>query len=42
MSIMAMRHWAVQYAVHTRILSPQNLVDEVKEDLRKASENYSI
>ena len=39
-NLMAMRHWAVQYAVHAKILSPQSLVDDVKTDLRKAMENY--
>lgn len=36
----AMRKWALQYALHVRVLSPQSMVEGVKEDLRKAMENY--
>ena len=36
----AMRRWAMQYALHTRILSPQSLADQVKEDLKTALKNY--
>lgn len=36
----AMRKWALQYALHVRVLSPQSMVDGVKEDLKKAIENY--
>lgn len=36
----AMRKWALQYALHVKILSPQSMVDGVKEDLKKAMENY--
>ena len=36
----AMRRWALQYALHVRILSPQSLVEGVKEDIRAAMENY--
>lgn len=35
-----MRKWALQYAVHVKILSPGKLVDMVKEDIKKASEQY--
>ena len=37
----AMRKWALQYALHVRVLSPQNLVDGIKEDLKQAMDNYS-
>lgn len=37
---MAMRKWALQYALHVRVLSPQSMVDGVKEDLKRAMENY--
>lgn len=37
---MAMRKWALQYALHVRVLSPQSMVDGVKEDLKKAMRNY--
>ncbi len=36
----AMRKWALQYALHVRVLSPQSMVDGVKEDLEKAREIY--
>lgn len=37
----AMRYWALQYAAKVRILYPQSLVDQVKEDLQKALESYA-
>lgn len=37
-----MRKWAVQYAPHTKIISPQALVDEVTEDIKIAMKNYGI
>lgn len=36
----AMRLWALQYALYVRILSPQSLADDVRNDLQKAIENY--
>lgn len=36
----AMRKWALQYAVHVKVLSPKRLVDMVKEDIGKAMEQY--
>lgn len=36
----AMRRWAMQYAMHVKILSPESLVQQVKDDLKKAIENY--
>ena len=39
---MAMRKWALQYALHVRVLSPQSMVDGVKEDLKRAMENYGV
>ena len=36
----AMRHWAMQYGRHMKVLSPQKLVDTVAADLREAAENY--
>lgn len=30
----AMRHWALQYARHIRILTPASLAEQVKEDLK--------
>lgn len=37
---MAMRKWALQYALHVKVLSPQKLVDEIKDDVAKAAEIY--
>lgn len=37
----AMRRWALQYALHTKIISPQNLAQQIKEDLASAVENYN-
>lgn len=37
---LAMRKWALQYALDVKILTPQTLVDEIKADLKTAAENY--
>ena len=37
----AMRHWAMQYAPHVKILSPRTLADAVKADLEEAVKVYS-
>lgn len=39
-NLAAMRCWAMQYALHARVLSPQLLAEQIKEDLKKAIENY--
>jgi len=36
----AMRKWALQYALHVKVETPQELAGLVKEDLRKAREQY--
>lgn len=36
----AMRRWALQYALHVRVLSPECLVKQIKEDLQEAAWNY--
>lgn len=36
----AMRKWALRYALDVRVLSPSDLVDEIKEDIQKAMKNY--
>lgn len=36
----AMRKWALQYALHVKVLKPEKLVEAVKEDIRKAGEIY--
>ena len=37
----AMRRWALQYALHAKILSPESLAEPVREDIRAAMENYA-
>lgn len=39
-NLMAMRRWALQYALHTKMLSPQSLVEDVKADIQKAMALY--
>lgn len=36
----AMRHWALQYCRHVRILSPSDLTEHVQQDLVEALERY--
>lgn len=36
----AMRHWALQYCRHVKILTPADLVQTIKNDLHEASKNY--
>lgn len=36
----AMRKWALQYALHARVLSPDDLVEDIKKDIEQASLNY--
>ena len=36
----AMRKWALQYAMHVKVLGPEKLVAMVKEDVAKAAEMY--
>ena len=36
----AMRKWALQYAVHIKVISPKKLVDMVKEDITSAIKQY--
>ena len=40
-NLAAMRRWAVQYGPHMRVLSPDGLVEEVKQDIRQAADHYS-
>lgn len=39
-NLAAMRRWAVQYAPHVRVLSPASLVEEVRQAIGKAAEQY--
>ena len=41
-SLEAMRHWAGQFADVVRVVSPESLVEQIREDIRKAAENYGI
>lgn len=36
----AMRKWALQYALHVRVISPKSLVEDIKSDIEKALRNY--
>lgn len=36
----SMRKWAMQYALHGKVLSPQTLVESVRNDLKAAMMNY--
>ena len=36
----AMKMWALKYSRHIRVISPQSLVDEIKEDIKFAMKNY--
>lgn len=38
----AMRRWALQYALHTKILSPEPLSEQVRNDIKEATENYEV
>ncbi len=37
----AMRRWALQYALHARVLTPAPLAEQLKEDIKNAMENYN-
>lgn len=36
----AMRKWALQYALHVKVLSPESLVNQIKEDISQVYKNY--
>lgn len=36
----AMRRWAMQYALHIKILSPVSLAEQIEADLIEALKNY--
>lgn len=36
----AMLFWSMQYAQHIKVLSPQSLVDQLKNIIRKVAEKY--
>ena len=41
-SLEAMRRWAVEHANMVRVVSPENLVDDIREELRKAAALYGL
>ena len=41
-NLRAMRLWAMQYAKHVTVLSPQSLADEVREDIAAAAKGYGL
>lgn len=40
MNEIAMRKWALQYALHVRVLSPKSLVEDIKKNIDQAWGNY--
>lgn len=38
----AMRKWALQYALHVKVLKPEGLVDMLKEDVKQAAGQYGL
>ena len=41
-STMAMKHWAVEHANIVKVISPKELVEEIREEIRKANALYEI
>ena len=39
-NLAAMRRWALQYALHARVLSPKSLAELVRDDIKEAMEHY--
>lgn len=37
---LAIRNWALRYALHVQVLSPEDLVEEIKSDIEQAWKNY--
>lgn len=37
---MAMRNWALRYALHIKVLSPEDLVEDIRSDIKQAWQNY--
>ena len=38
----AMKRWAVQFAGIAKVVSPPELVEEIREEIRKAAEQYDL
>ena len=41
-SLEAMRHWVGQFADVVKVVSPPELVEKIREDVRRAAENYGV
>lgn len=41
-NLASMRRWALQYALHVRVLSPEPLVQQIWADLHEAAEAYGL
>ena len=41
-NLQAMRRWAVQYGPHIRVLSPESLIEAVKQDIHSAAKGYEL
>ena len=37
----AMRHWALQYSLHIKVLTPESLAGQIKADLQTALQKYA-
>lgn len=38
----AMRKWALQYALHVKVIKPERLVYMIQEDIKQAARQYRI
>lgn len=38
----AMRKWALQYALHVKVLKPERLMEMLREDVKQAAEQYGL
>ena len=38
----AMRLWALQYAIHAKVLSPESLTEQIKADVKAVADNYGV
>lgn len=41
-NLQAMRYWAKQFSEHVTLLSPSDLVEDMREDIRQAAERYEV
>ena len=37
----AMRHWALQYCRHVKVIAPNDLAEQIQQDLAEALEHYT-